>query len=326
VTGVGAGILAGAGQVPVAAAAALGAGIGSGAWLIISGLTRTVTEPAAESAAAGVAHPELAQQGVPFGFRPLPRGGRDAPAIILARTSAALLAAVLAVVLTRWPVAGLAAGAGAWLAPRMMTGHGSGRARRERMAQLEALATWTESLAATLAAAAGLEQAIVATTRTPPDALAGPLSNLGAAVEAGARLPDALASFSHDVGNPSADAVVAALTLAATRGGSGLREPLTQLAQATREEVTARQQIETGRAQIATDTRLVAGLAAAVIAALVVFNRGFLAPYDGPAGQVVLAVVIAMAARAFVWLRRLAAVQDPPRVIDLGATAEQVRP
>jgi hypothetical protein len=231
------------------------------------------------------------------------------------RVAGVLAAAAFAGVITRWPVAAIAAGLAAWAVPAAR--HGSARQRTQQIARLEGLATWTESLAATLSAAAGLEQAIAATARTPPPALAGPLAGLGAALEGGVRLPVALRAFAADMDDPATDTVVAALLLASTQGGASLREPLRLLAAATRDDVTARRLAETGRARVLTDTRLVLAVAAAMITGLIVFNRGFLTPYDTLTGQLVLAVVMSIAAAAVAGLRRLGRHQEPSRVIAL---------
>jgi tight adherence protein B len=75
------------------------------------------------------------------------------------RFGAGVLAGLLALVVTRWPVAavGVAALVIAW--PVMF---GGGRAERAQIDRLEALVMWTEALRDTVTARASLEQAIPA--------------------------------------------------------------------------------------------------------------------------------------------------------------------
>ncbi len=83
--------------------------------------------------------------------------------------------------------------------------------------------------------------------------------------------------------------------------------------------MAAQRRVEKSRAKAATDARLIIATTLAMAVGLVVFNRGFLHPYDSVAGQVVLATVGAMFAVGFRWLYKLSQQKDPPRVLDLGS-------
>jgi len=87
--------------------------------------------------------------------------------------------AVLAVVaglgvlaITRWPVAGLAAGLAVIFLPRVL----STRGQRERTAKLEGLEQWTRRLSDMLTASRGLEEALEASARSAPAAIAEPVA------------------------------------------------------------------------------------------------------------------------------------------------------
>jgi hypothetical protein len=86
------------------------------------------------------------------------------------RIGCAVAAAVAIGVLTGWPVGVLLAGAGGFTAPSLL----GGKAKREaEQAHLDAIATWTEQLRDVMAAAAGLEQAIITTSvHAPPPSAA----------------------------------------------------------------------------------------------------------------------------------------------------------
>src|SRR5215207_9051386 len=115
-------------------AALLGAGFGLGLWLLITGARR---QPRPRISAL----PALAR---------LARG--RSPLHLAAVISAAAVVALA----TRWLVAGLLAALAVWALPAVLVG--AERRRAQRLRRLEAIATWTESLAATLSGAAGLEQ------------------------------------------------------------------------------------------------------------------------------------------------------------------------
>jgi hypothetical protein len=274
----------------------LGAGAGLGVWLIIDGI------------------------------RPRPRpestGGNRLVEAARSRTPvhvAATLAAVALVGLTTgWPVGGLLAGCAVWALPGILAG--AEHRRQARLARLQALATWTESLVATLGGAAGLEQTIIATAPSAPQVIRPEVSALAQALRDGARLEAALRAFAVNLADPVGDTVVAALVLAATDGASRLTEPLGLLATAAREEVAAQRRVERSRAKATTDAQLIIATTLVMAAGLVVFNRGFLRPYDTLTGQIVLAGVGVLFAVGFRWLHQLARHQNAPRVLDLTGT------
>lgn len=277
-------------------AIALGAGAGLGLWLLVDG-TRRLPRPTPTE-----------------GDNRLVRIARSRAPIHLA---AVIAATVLVGLSTGWPVGGLLAGLAAWSLPGVLAG--AERHRQARLTTLEGVATWTESLVATLGGAAGLEQTIIATAPTSPAAIRPQVRSLAAALQAGARLDLALRGFAADLADPVGDTIVAALVLASTDGAARLAEPLTLLAAAAREEVAAQRRVERGRAKATTDAQLIIATTIVMAVGLVVFNRGFLRPYDTVAGQVILAGVGGLFAIGFRWLHQLARQERAPRVLDLAA-------
>ncbi|BCB74491.1 hypothetical protein GCM10022251_74130 [Phytohabitans flavus] len=283
-----------------------GAGFGLGGYLLILGLRR---QPRPITATGG------------GGLRRVAAGRGPV------HVAAALVAAALVALATRWLVGGLWAGLAVWLLPGILMG--AEHARQTRLRRLEGIATWTESLVATLSGAAGLEQTIIATAPTAPAPIRAPVAGLAAALQRGVRLPDALRAFGTELADPVGDTVVAALLLAARDGAGRLAEPLSLLAAAAREDVAAQRRVEKGRAKAAADARLIIGTTLAMAVGLVVFNRGYLTPYDSAAGQIVLALVGVMFAVGFRWLYTLSQAKPLPRVLDLdtapSAAGEAVR-
>ncbi len=228
------------------------------------------------------------------------------------RLAAAVAAALGVAVLTRWPVGALLAGIAVYTLPRVL---GPDREHKHILARIEAVATWTELLRDNLSSAAGLEQAIVATAKVAPAPIRTPVQNLAGAARAGVRLPDALRAFAADLADPTADLVVRALIQASSQHGGKLGESLSQLAATARDQAAARLRINTGRASLRTDAKVITGATAALIGGLVVFNHSFLAPYDSAPGQLMLLLVGAGFAGGFWWLARISHVAEPPRIL-----------
>ncbi|WP_432571161.1 type II secretion system F family protein [Kineococcus sp. SYSU DK005] len=227
-------------------------------------------------------------------------------------------AGVLALVLTRWLVAGIGIGLLVACWDRLF---GAGAEAGRGIARLEALATWTESLRDTIAGAIGLEQAIPATASTSAPVLRPSLNLLVDRLRIREPLPDALVRFADDVDDPSADVVCAALVLNARLRGPGLRDVLTALAASTREELDVRRRIEASRRSIRRSVQIVLLIVLGVMGLLAVFNRPYVAPYSSVPGQLALLVVGAVLVVALLWLRRLARVETHERFLAAGAGA-----
>ena len=78
---------------------------------------------------------------------------------------------------TGWPVAALLAAAACWGAPALLA---DPRAQAALTAKVEAVAAWAEMLRDTMAGAAGLEQAIVASAPVVPPSIRREVATLAA--------------------------------------------------------------------------------------------------------------------------------------------------
>jgi tight adherence protein B len=237
------------------------------------------------------------------------RRRRDADGRRLAACAAAGVAAGL---VTRWPVAAVLAACAAWSLPALV---GPDRPHKRRLARIEAVATWTESLRDTLSAAAGLEQAIVATAVMAPDSIPDEMERLAARLRRGDRLPYALRVFATELDDATADLVVTALVMAAERNARHVSELLSSLATAARDQASLRMRIAAGRARVRTSTRVITAVTLAMAAGLALFDHRYLAPYDTATGQLVLVVVGVSFAAGFWWLSKIATVTEAPRVL-----------
>ncbi|WP_329433259.1 type II secretion system F family protein [Streptomyces sp. NBC_01280] len=224
----------------------------------------------------------------------------------------AAVTAALTMALTGWPVAGLLALVGVLTLPRLL---GRDRQAAARTTRLEAVAIWAEMLRDTLSAAAGLEQAILATAPIAPPALREQTARLAARIDDGHPLGEALRTFADEVDDATCDMVTAALVMAAERQARQLSALLGQLAAATREQVTMRLKTEAGRGRVRTSVRVITCTTLGMAGGLVVLNRPYLTPYASAEGQLVLALVGGLFALAFWWLMKIATLEEEPRVL-----------
>jgi Flp pilus assembly protein TadB len=231
------------------------------------------------------------------------------------RLPIAVLVGLLILLITRWPVAALAAVTLALAWPALM---GGARGERRSADRLESLAIWTESLRDTTAGSVGLEQAIIATSRSAPAPIALELATLADRLRVRVPLPQALHRLADDLDDPSADLVVAALLLNARLRGPGLRQVLTSLSDSTRAELEMRGRVMAGRAATRRSVQIVVGFTAFFVLGLVLFNPGYVAPYSSALGQAVLLVVVGFFGAGFLWLKRLAGYEIPERFLHTG--------
>jgi Flp pilus assembly protein TadB len=228
------------------------------------------------------------------------------------RLLGAVLAGLVVGALTGWPVGGFLVAVGVVTLPSLLGPDRQAAARVERM---EAVATWAEMLRDTLSAAAGLEQALIATAPLTPPPLRQEVAALAGRLRAGEALPQALESFAREADDPAADTVVTVLVMASRRQAARLGPLLGSLAGAVREQVAMRQRIAASRASTRTSVRVCCATTLALACGLVVFNRPYLEPFDTAAGQLALAVAGGLFACSFAWLAQVARIREAPRLL-----------
>ncbi|MFI7122653.1 type II secretion system F family protein [Amycolatopsis sp. NPDC049868] len=233
---------------------------------------------------------------------------------VLLRLAVAVGVGALTGATTGWVVGAVLAAAGTWFLPRLV---GPDRAHTRRVARIEAIASWTEMLRDVLSAAAGLEQAILATAGLAPAAIRGEVATLTARLESGQRLAPALRALARELDDPTADLVLAALVLAAEHQARQLGDLLGSLATTAREQAAMRMRVETGRARTRTSVRVIVATTLAFAIGVVVFNRAYLDVYNTATGQIILLFIGALFAAGFTWLARFATGGPQQRVLAL---------
>ena len=264
-------------------------GFGAGTWLILTGWSGRAALPTANLA----------------GWRQR-LGSQLGPRLGWSVGLAILLGAA-----TRWPVAALAGAAAGWFAPVLF----GGRAARERgIARTEAIACWAESLRDTISGARGLEGALASTAPVGPLAIRPELSAFAERVYR-EPLPAALRALAEDLAHPTADLVVAALSMAASGSVRDLGELLGTLAVAARDEAAMRLRVDAARARMRTAVRVIAACTLATAAGLVAFNPSYVSVYSSGLGQAVLALIAGIWGVALWWIARMSEFDVPERFL-----------
>jgi tight adherence protein B len=253
--------------------------------------------------AGGVVLLVLALRGLPP--RPTqPAGPRRGPDDLRLRTGLAAGAALAVALLTRWPVGALLAGALGWAWPGLFA---TKKASRQAIDRIEAIAVWAEMLRGMMVSAASIEQAIMATVPRAPAPIRAEVARLADRLAAGEPLVTALRPLADAINDDVGDLVVGALLLAAdpSQKAGGLARQLAELAVRARQKAGYRQRVQTGRARIYASARAIIVITLAMVAALLVFARGFLSPYGSPVGQLALLAIGAIFGLGFALLARL---------------------
>ncbi len=263
----------------------LGIGLALGVLLVVSGLERRID----------------------LGRSPRPTWTRDSRTRLVRAT--ALSVPVL--VATRWPVAAVMCGLLGWCSPELL----GGRAAREaEVARTEAIATWTEMLRDTIAAAHGLEAAITATSAVAPEPIRLEVLALATAIER-EPLPVALQRLADDLSHPIADLVVASLSVAATESVRELTDLLSTLAASARDEAAMQLRVEAARARMRTAVRIITACTVVTAAGLVILNPSYVTVYSSALGQATLALISVCWGLALLWLARMSRFQAPERFL-----------
>jgi hypothetical protein len=179
---------------------------------------------------------------------------------------------------------------------------------------VEGIATWTENLRDTIAASAGLEQAIFATENFAPRAIAEPVRRLVAGLRYGT-FEDALRRFADDVAHPTCDFVVAALITASVHQTRDLAQLLTHLSECARSECHLYLRIWVSRARMRTAIRIISGAVTTFVVGLLAFNTAYLKPFLTVEGIFVMACISSAFAFALLSLHKLSNIRVPARFL-----------
>jgi Flp pilus assembly protein TadB len=221
-----------------------------------------------------------------------------------------VFAAVLAFLVTGWILA-LVVVPVAFVGLPTLLSASSASARIER---LEAMEEWTRSLSGVLTVGVGLEQALVATLRSTPTAIAPEVTRLVARLRARWVTEDALRAFADELDDATGDLVAANLILGARRRGAGLASVLEGLAESVAADVRSRRQVEADRAKPRATARWVTLISLGVLVVLAVSGT-YVEPYQSPLGQVILVTLLTVYVATLVWMKHMAIGRAMPRFL-----------
>ena len=180
---------------------------------------------------------------------------------------------------------------------------------------MEALDRWVRSLAATLATGRSITDAIRVSRRTAPPLLAEELSMLVARLNNRWDTREALIRFADGLDSPDADAVVAALILAASRGANGASVTLHALADSLQDQLRGRRIIEVERSKPYVVVRQVTTITLVAMGGIWLLNPAFFSAYKSPVGQGILAVLVVLYVGSLLLLRRKARQRPRERIL-----------
>lgn len=254
-----------------------------------------------------------------------PRSPRTRPRVTVDSTMLviAILAGLVVLLITRWPMAALATVALVMMWPRLFAGAAANRDRR----RLDAIAKWLEDLR-DLQAGSNLDllESLSESARRAPAGIEPELARLASRLGHHTPIGEALMLLADELDHPVADTAVAAMTFAAGHAsGSTLNDTFAQLAVTAREELVARDRIDRLRAGFERSMRRMIAILAGILAYLAVIARDLLEPYRTATGQVWLVVPLGIWAASLLWLRGLSRYERTGRIIDrsaLGSAAQ----
>lgn len=168
---------------------------------------------------------------------------------------------------------------------------------------LEALDRWVRLLAGSMPTGKSVADAIRATARQAPARLQAPVRLLVARLDDRWTTREALLAFASDLDSPDADAILAALILAAERGGRGAVHTLDELSDATQDRLRALREIEAEREKPRVVVRQLVVITGCVLALVTIISPHYLRPLTSAVGQAIVlgCVVIDLGA---IWMMR----------------------
>lgn len=220
-------------------------------------------------------------------------------------------AGVVAATVTGWPLLAVLVPAVGYGLPVVL----SAPPNRD-LALLEALDRWVRTLGSLLPTGRSIPDAIRVSVRQAPAVLGQPLRLLAARLDDRWTVEQALFALADELDSADADAVLAALALAAQRGGTGAGATLAALADSISDRLRALREIETERAKPRIVVRQVAVITVVVLGLALAFGGSFFAPYGTELGQVLLAVLVTAYLGSLLFLRRMTLPRPRQRILE----------
>lgn len=233
---------------------------------------------------------------------------------IMILLAASLLVGAVAAAATGWWLLLVIAPTVALVLPLLL----SAPANRE-LELLQAIERWVRMLGSLLTTGRSIVDAVRISSRQAPALLAPSLRRLTARLDGRWTIEQALLAMADELDSPDADAVLAALSLAAQRGGTGAGATLAALADNLQDRLRALREVSTERAKPRFVVRQVTLITATVLGLALIFGGTFFAPFGSPLGQVLLGVLVAAYLGSLLFLRRMTLPRSRQRILGRAA-------
>ncbi|WGT47399.1 type II secretion system F family protein [Tessaracoccus lacteus] len=223
---------------------------------------------------------------------------------------AALALGPLAAAVSGWPLAAVLLPAVLIVVPGLLT-----QPAQPEIDVLAGLDRWVRLVSTSLTSGKSVRDAIVATRAQAPDVLKEPVARLVARLDQRWTMRDALFAMADELNLADADAVLAALSVAAARGGGGARVTLGALTDSLQDRLRALREVAAERAKPRAVVRQVTVITLVVLAMAVFMSPQFFAPYTTPMGSLLAAALAATYLCCLVMLRRKTVPPPAPRFL-----------
>lgn len=215
----------------------------------------------------------------------------------------------------------IAAFTGWWLLAILLPGAGlalrillSAPPNRE-LELLLAIDRWLRTLGSLILTGRSISDAIRISIGQAPSLLIPSLRMLVARIDDRWTIDQALTAMAEEFDSPDADAVLAALSLAAQRGGTGAGVTIAALADNLSDRIKALREIDTERAKPRFVVRQVTLITVVVLGLAIAFSGEFFTPFASPTGQLVLAILTASYFGSLIFLRQLTVPRTRHRIL-----------
>lgn len=219
-------------------------------------------------------------------------------------------AGLVAAAITGWPLLVVLVPAAGFALPTLLTAPPN-----RELELLQAVDRWVRTLGSLLPTGRSIADAIRVSTRQAPALIAPNLRLLAARLDDRWTIEQALRAMADELDSPDVDAVLAALALAAQRGGTGAGVTLAALADNLQDRLRALREISTERAKPRFVVRQVTLITTAVLGVALLFGGDFFAPFGTPAGQVLLVVLVTAYLGSLLLLRRMTLPRPRQRIL-----------
>lgn len=180
---------------------------------------------------------------------------------------------------------------------------------------LTALDRWIRGMSATLQTGQSITDAVRNSVRNVPGPLAAEVRLLVSRLDHRWSVRDGLQAMADSIDSADVDSVLAALSLAAQRGGTGAARTLDALSDAITDRIRALREIESERAKPRVVVRQVTVISLVVLGIAMMVGSEFFAPYRTGIGQLILIGLLSAYVLALVFMRRMTAPTVRQRIL-----------